>query len=146
MAHIAIVERRMKSGEVNLNVAEAGSGPPVIMLHGWPDSWHLWRSQILALAQSGHRVIAPDLRGFGESDCPEGVDEYSLSHLIGDVAAVVDEFGVERATVIGHDWGAALAWLVATFLPDRVERLAVVSVGHPVAFSSAGFRQKQLSW
>jgi pimeloyl-ACP methyl ester carboxylesterase len=141
-----IVERRVRVGDVELNVAEIGAGPPVILLHGWPDSWHLWRSQMHALAGSGHRVIAPDLRGFGESDHPQGVEEYSLHKIIGDVAGVMDEFGVQRAAVVGHDWGAALSWLVATFLPERVERLVAVSVGHPKSFTGAGLVQKQLSW
>ena len=146
MAEYEIIEHRLQLGDLTFNVAEAGSGPPVILLHGWPDSWHLWRSQMDALARSGHRVIAPDLRGFGQSDCPDDVDAYKLGHLIGDVVAVMDEFKIERAAVVGHDWGAAVAWLVATFMPERVERLVAVSVGHPRAFVGAGFIQKQLSW
>jgi pimeloyl-ACP methyl ester carboxylesterase len=141
-----IIERRVKLGDITLNVGESGSGPPVVLLHGWPDSWHLWRDQIDALTKSGHRVIAPDLRGFGESDCPDDVEEYGLGKLIGDVVAVMDECQVERAAVVGHDWGAALAWLIATFVPERVERLVAVSVGHPKAFAGAGLSQKQLSW
>jgi pimeloyl-ACP methyl ester carboxylesterase len=146
MADFEIVEHLVTVGELTFNVAEVGSGTPVILLHGWPDSWHLWREQMGALAQHGHRVIAPDLRGFGESDHPEAPEEYSMSKLIGDVVAIMDEFNIERASVVGHDWGAALAWLVATFVPERVERLVAVSVGHPQAFIAAGFHQKQLSW
>ena len=146
MADYKIIERRFKHGDLTFNVAEVGSGPPVILLHGWPDSWHLWRSQMDALARSGHRVIAPDLRGFGQSDCPDDVDAYGLAHLIGDVFALMDELKIERAAVVGHDWGAAVGWLVATFMPQRVERLVAVSVGHPRAFVGAGFIQKQLSW
>ncbi len=146
MADIDIIEHRIKVGDLTLNVAEAGSGDPVVLLHGWPDSWHLWREQIDALVRRGHRVIAPDLRGFGESDQPDKIEDYAMHVLIGDVAAIMDEFEVERAAVVGHDWGAALAWLVATFLPERVERLAVVSVGHPRAFAAAGLFQRQLSW
>jgi pimeloyl-ACP methyl ester carboxylesterase len=146
MAHYDIVEHRITLGDLNFNVAEVGSGDPVLLLHGWPDSWHLWRAQMEALARSGHRVLAPDLRGFGESDNPEAVSDYSLRHLIDDVTALLDHFGIERVKVVGHDWGAAVAWLFATFLPERVERLVAVSVGHPRAFSGAGFVQKQLSW
>jgi pimeloyl-ACP methyl ester carboxylesterase len=146
MADLEIVEHRVKVGDLTFNVAEVGAGDPVILLHGWPDSWHLWRDQMEALARSGHRVIAPDLRGFGESDCPEAVGDYSLRNLIGDVTAILDEFRIERAAVVGHDWGAAVAWLVATFVPERVQRLVAVSVGHPLSFSGAGFIQKQLSW
>jgi pimeloyl-ACP methyl ester carboxylesterase len=146
MVDVEIFEHQIHIGDLTFNVAEAGSGTPVILLHGWPDSWHLWRAQIESLVRSGHRVIAPDLRGFGQSAAPEAAGEYSLHLLISDVVAVMDEFKIERAAVVGHDWGAVLAWLVATFLPDRVERLVCVSVGHPQAFSGAGFVQKQLSW
>src|SRR5271170_4470920 len=97
MADVEIVEHRLRVGDLTFNVAEAGSGSPVILLHGWPDSWHLWHSQIDALVRSGHRVIAPDLRGFGESDCPAEVEAYDLIHLIGDVVAIMDEYQVERA-------------------------------------------------
>lgn len=146
MTDSEIVEHRVAIGELTFNVAEVGFGPAVLMLHGWPDSWHLWRDQMIALAHGGHRVVAPDLRGFGESDHPGGVDQYSLRHLISDVVGIMDAVKIERAMVVGHDWGAALAWLVATFVPERVERLAVVSVGHPKSFSAAGLAQKQLSW
>jgi pimeloyl-ACP methyl ester carboxylesterase len=146
MADFDIVEHHVRLGELTFNVAESGFGAPVVLLHGWPDSWHLWRGQIEALARSGHRVIAPDLRGFGQSDQPEAVEEYSLDKLIGDVAGIMDEFKIDRASVVGHDWGSALAWLVATFLAERVDRLAAVSVGHPKAFAGAGLSQKQLSW
>jgi pimeloyl-ACP methyl ester carboxylesterase len=146
MTDIDIIEHQISIGDLTFNVAEAGSGSPVILLHGWPDSWHLWRAQMIALARTGHRVIAPDLRGFGQSAAPDAVSDYSLGTLINDVVAIMDEFKVERARVVGHDWGAAVAWLVASFLPERVERLVAVSVGHPQAFSGAGFTQKQLSW
>ncbi len=146
MVDIDIIEHRLRVGELTFNVADAGSGSPVILLHGWPDSWPMWRHQMEALARNGHRVIAPDLRGFGQSDQPDAVEQYSLGNLIGDVTGILDELQIERASVVGHDWGAVLAWLVATFLPERVERLVAVSVGHPLAFSGAGFGQKQLSW
>lgn len=98
------------------------------------------------LARTGYRVIAPDLRGFGLSAAPQEVHDYSLRELINDVAGVMDEFEIERAAVVGHDWGAAVAWLVASFLPERVDRLVAVSVGHPKALWGAGLIQKQLSW
>lgn len=141
-----VSERRLTVNGVTLNVAEAGYGAPVLLLHGFPDSWQLWRHQIAALADSGFRVIAPDLRGFGESDKPESVDDYNLLNLVGDVAGLLDELEVHRSVVVGHDWGAALAWAFAAFVPDRVEKLVAVSVGHPEAFAGAGVEQKQLSW
>ena len=141
-------ERTVTTNGVTLNLAEAGpaDGRPVILLHGFPDSWHLWRHQIAALATAGYRVLAPDLRGFGRSDKPPAVEDYSLRATVGDVAGILDDAGIERATVVGHDWGAGLAWAVASYLPDRVERLAVVSVGHPHAVSAAGLTQRRLSW
>ena len=125
MADFEIVEHRVHVGELTFNVAEIGSGPPVILLHGWPDSWRLWREQMVALAQQGHRVIAPDLRGFGDSDHPEAVEEYSMSTLIGDVVAIMDEFRIERATVVGHDWGQR--WRGAERVAD--DRIGAVRLG-----------------
>ena len=141
-----VAERRVKVGDLTFNVADVGTGPPVLLLHGFPDSWHMWRHQIAELSRRGYRVIAPDLRGFGESDKPAEVEQYGLGHLIGDVSGILDVLEVERAVVVGHDWGAALAWLFTSFVPDRVEKLVAVSVGHPGAFGSAGLAQKQLSW
>src|SRR6266496_465326 len=136
----------VRSGDLRVNVATAGDGPPVVLLHGFPDSWRLWRHQIDALAASGHRVIAPDLRGFGESDRPSGVAAYPIDLLIGDVVSVYADAGVERAALVGHDWGAALAWQIAMRRPDLVDRLAVLSVGHFGAMAGAGLAQRRLSW
>ncbi len=141
-----VTERRMRVGQLTLNVAEVGSGAPVVLLHGFPDSWHLWRHQLDALARSGYRAIAPDLRGFGDSDKPEPVDQYALPLLVGDVTALLDALELERVDIVGHDWGSALAWALATLVPDRVKKLVAVSVGHPEAFAGAGLTQKQLSW
>ena len=141
-----VSEEMVDAGEVGLNVATAGEGRPVLLLHGFPDSWQLWSHQIEALAAAGHRVIAPDLRGFGRSDRPVGVEQYAVPRLVADVARVLDHVGVERADVVGHDWGAGLAWQVALHLPDRVDRLAVLSVGHSGAGVRAGTEQRRLSW
>lgn len=139
-------EHRFELGELSFNVAEAGSGPPVLLLHGFPDRWQLWRHQIAALAASGHQVIAPDLRGFGESDRPEEVDRYKMAHLVGDVLGLLDILGIERCAVVGHDWGAALTWTLAAVAPQRVDRLVAISVGHLQAFAAAGVAQRQRSW
>jgi len=141
----SVTERRLRAGGLAFNLAEAGDGPPVLLLHGFPDSWRLWRYQIPALAKAGHRVIAPDLRGFGETDRPAAVEDYKLRTLVNDVVGLLDALELDRAAVVGHDWGAALAWAVARFVPDRVTRLVVVSVGHPAAFA-AGLAQRRLSW
>jgi pimeloyl-ACP methyl ester carboxylesterase len=137
--------------KVEVNGAEfevdvAGDGPAVVLLHGWPDSHRLWRAQLPALQAAGFRTIAPDQRGMGESYAPEAVGDYALPTLVGDVVGIMDAVGIERAHVVGHDWGAAVAWGLASFLPDRVDRLVALSVGHPAAFRDAGIEQRQKSW
>jgi pimeloyl-ACP methyl ester carboxylesterase len=141
-----VAEQTLRINGLDFNVAEAGDGPPVLLLHGFPDSWRLWRHQISALADAGHRVIAPDLRGFGDSAKPEAVEAYRMRALVTDVVGVLDALGVERADVAGHDWGASLAWVLGMFVPDRVSRLAAVSVGHPRAYAAAGLEQWRASW
>ena len=131
---------------VGIHYEVTGEGSPVVLLHGFPDSGRLWRNQVPALAAAGHRVIVPDLRGYGESDKPEGVDQYNLLLLAGDVLGVLDAEGVEQAAVVGHDWGAALAWATASFAADRVERLVALSVGNPMAFAAVGYPQREKSW
>lgn len=132
--------------EVTLSVHDTGgTGPAVILLHGWPDRATLWTEQADALAAAGYRVIAPDLRGFGDSDRPEEVEHYAMGALRHDVLGVADALGVDRFALAGHDWGAVLGWTLA-LSTDRVTRYAAFSVGHPAAFASAGFGQKAMSW
>jgi pimeloyl-ACP methyl ester carboxylesterase len=142
---------RITSGDIELEVqvtdpAGGESAPAVLLLHGWPDSHDLWRHQVPALTAAGFRTIAPDLRGFGESGRPEGVEAYAVPNVLGDVAAILDGVGVERAHVVGHDWGAAVAWFLAAFMPERVDHLVALSVGHPLAFRGAGLPQREKSW
>lgn len=138
-----VTERRVRVGDVELNVAEAGVGTPVVLLlHGFPDSWHLWRHQIPVLAAAGHRVVAPDLRGLGLSDRPTAVADYALPALLGDVVGLLEVLGIEKVAVVGHDWGAVLGWALATAEPGCVTRLAVLSVGHPAARAKAGLAQQ----
>ncbi|MDQ3615541.1 MAG: alpha/beta hydrolase [Actinomycetota bacterium] len=141
-----VVERSVDANGIRFNVAEVGTGEPVVLLHGFPDSWHIWRHQMPVLAKAGFRVIAPDLRGFGRSARPVGVARYTMRTLVADVVSLLDTHSAERVSLVGHDWGAGLAWAVAAFVPDRVSRLAVVSVGHPKARIDAGLEQRQLSW
>jgi len=131
---------------VRIHYEVTGEGTPVVLLHGFPDSGRLWRHQVPALAEAGFRVIVPDQRGYGASDKPEGVDAYNLLHLVADVGAVLADAGVERAHVVGHDWGAAVAWVTATVAPAMVDHLAVLSVGHPATFRADGFEQYEKSW
>ena len=130
---------------VRIEYEVTGQGRPVVLLHGFPDSGRLWRHQVPALAEAGFQVIVPDLRGYGRSDKPEDVEAYNLMSLAGDVIAVLGDVGVDRAHVVGHDWGAALAWGMASLAPATVDHLAVLSVGHPATFRRT-FRQREKSW
>ena len=125
---------------------DEGAGDPVILLHGFPDTSAVWREQIPALVAAGYRVIAPDLRGRGQTDRPDGVAEYALSNSVADVAALMETLGLARAHIVGHDWGAAVAWLFAALQPQRVERLAVLSVGHPATRERPTLESLQKSW
>lgn len=148
MNDIVGTSHRIQTNNINVFVREAGpvDGPPVLLLHGWPDSSAMWRHQIAALSAKGFHVIAPDLRGFGESDKPANVDDYAFLTTIADITGVLEHFGITAFQVVGHDWGAFFAWALACFLPERVQRLAVLSVGHPTAFGAAGWEQKEKSW
>jgi pimeloyl-ACP methyl ester carboxylesterase len=130
----SLVSHRMVSVEpgVRLHVVEAGEGRPVVLLHGFPEFWYSWRKQILALAAAGHHVLAPDMRGYNLSDKPRGVHAYRLDRLAGDVARLLDAFDAARAVVVGHDWGALVAWWFAMLFPERIERLAILNVPHPL--------------
>ncbi len=142
----AVPTKTVAANGVNLSVIDEGEGVPVLFLHGFPDRGSMWHNQIDAVTAAGYRAIAPDLRGFGDSDAPDGIDQYGLFNLMGDVVRLLDALGVDKAHVVGHDWGAALAWITATFAADRVLSLTAVSVGHPSAFATAGVEQKQKSW
>jgi pimeloyl-ACP methyl ester carboxylesterase len=131
---------------VGIEYEVTGEGRPVILLHGFPDSGRVWRHQVPALAAAGFRVIVPDLRGYGRSDKPGDVAAYGMGALLADVIGVLDHAGADRAHVVGHDWGAAVAWALATFYPQRVDHLAALSVGHPSAFAAAGLAQREKSW
>ena len=118
---------------VRLHVVEAGppTGDPVILLHGFPEFWYGWRHQIAALAQAGRRVIVPDQRGYHWSDKPSAVSAYGIRHLIDDVRVLIDDTGRAQADVVGHDWGAVVAWTLAACAPDSVRRLGILNVPHP---------------
>jgi pimeloyl-ACP methyl ester carboxylesterase len=137
---------RVDVNGIGLEVQDGGDGFPVVLLHGWPDSHRLWRNQIGPMRAAGLRTIAPDLRGFGATDAPDDVAAYGLDRSIADVVGILDQLGVERTHVVGHDWGAPVAWLLATLMPERVERLVALSVGHPRAFGAAGLTQREKSW
>ncbi|HUY17519.1 MAG TPA: alpha/beta fold hydrolase [Acidimicrobiales bacterium] len=136
----------VENNGVRLRVNLQGEGPTILLLHGWPDTSALWDEVAPQLANAGYRVASPDLRGCGQSDKPSDVASYKMRHLVGDVASIIGAIGEEKVTLVGHDWGANLAWAVAAYHPELVERLCVVSVGHPTAFCSAGLEQQVKSW
>jgi len=144
----SLTHRHIDLGEVRLHIAEAGEGPLVLLLHGFPEMWYSWRHQIQDLAEHGFHVVAPDLRGTNLSDKPPNSRRYGLDTLAGDVAALITMLGEERAAVVGHDWGAAVGWWFAMRHPDRLTRLGILNVPHPERFwrSLRSFRQLRRSW
>ena len=131
---------------LNCSVRVDGDGPTVLLLHGWPDTVGPLGPGRARARRAGYRVAVPDLRGCGLSDKPDDVELYRMHHLIGDVAAIIDALEVEQVSLVGHDWGANLAWETAAYRPDLVQRLVAISVGHPTAFCSAGLSQQVKSW
>lgn len=123
-----VSHRTVDAGDVRLHVAEAGSGEPVVLVHGFPDLWFSWRRQLPALAQAGRRAIAPDMRGYGLSSAPADVEAYDVLTLAGDLVALLDALGLERAAFVGHDWGAQVVWQLARAHPERVGAVAAISV------------------
>jgi len=120
--------RHVTSCGHRIHVVEAGEGPPVVMVHGFPESWYSWRHQIKALADAGYRAMAIDVRGYGRSACPSAIDAYAMTALVGDVIEVINSTGDAPAVVIGHDWGAPIAWNTALLRPERVRAVAGLSV------------------
>jgi pimeloyl-ACP methyl ester carboxylesterase len=137
---------KVDSGGISLDVLVEGEGRPVILIHGFPDTKRLWSKVTPALVEAGFQVITYDQRGYGASDKPPEVDAYAIPFLAIDVTAVLDALGIERAHVVGHDWGAAVAWATASFAPDRVDHLVAMSVGHPSAFGIMDMSQREKSW
>jgi epoxide hydrolase 4 len=127
---------RIATNGITLHAVQAGpdDGPPVLLLHGFPETWSCWRDQIGPLAAAGYRVTAPDQRGYNRSDKPSRVADYGLDVLAADVVGLIDATGRPKATLVGHDWGGVVAWWVAITHPERVERLAILNAPHPVAF------------
>ncbi len=121
-------QRMIESNGIRLNIAEQGQGPLVLLCHGFPESWYSWRHQIGALADAGFHAVAPDMRGYGKSDRPEPIDQYTIFHLIGDLVGLLDALEAKTAVIVGHDWGASIAWQAARLRPDRFRAVAALSV------------------
>ena len=118
----------VETNGIRMHIAESGAGPLVFLCHGFPESWYSWRHQLQALAAAGFRAVAPDMRGYGQTDRPEAIDQYTLLHLTGDIVGLLDALGEKTAAIIGHDWGAPVAWHSALTRPDRFRAVAALSV------------------
>lgn len=132
----------VRVGGLDLAVHTAGEGPPVLLVHGFPDDHEVWERQVPALLSAGYRVIAPDTRGCGESAMPAREKDYRLDLLVADLVAVLDHFGIAKVGLVGHDWGAVIGWHLAIAHPERIDRYAALSVGHPMAYQRGGLMQK----
>lgn len=137
---------RIETNGIELQVQVSGSGPDVLLVHGYPDTHAVWRYQVPVLNAAGFRTIAPDLRGFGASDKPTELAQYELAEYVADLVGVLDDLDVQHAHVIGHDWGASLSVLLAGLHPERVDSLTTLSVGTPAAVVDAGLPQREKSW
>jgi pimeloyl-ACP methyl ester carboxylesterase len=127
-AHDDVSHRRLPSNGIGMHLAEAGSGPLVVLLHGFPELWYSWRHQLPALAAAGYHAVAPDLRGYGNSDASATDEGYAPSNLAADVIGLLDALGAEQAVLVGHDWGANIAWACGELFPERVAGLVALSV------------------
>lgn len=125
----------VQTNGITLHTVTAGpeDGPLVLLLHGFPEFWHGWQKQIGPLAEKGYRIVVPDLRGYNLSDKPQGIENYTLNLLRDDVTGLIDHFGRQSATIIGHDWGGAVAWYLAATKPQYVDKLIAVNIPHPKA-------------
>lgn len=138
----ALEHHTVPTNGIRLHVVQVGpaDGPLLILLHGFPECWYGWKHQLLPLADAGYRVWAPDQRGYNLSDKPRGIGAYGLDTLAADVVGLIDAAGRARAVVVGHDWGAAVAWWVAATYPERVERLVALNVPHPAVMKRYALR------
>ena len=123
-----INQRRVETNGISLNIAEQGEGPLVLMLHGFPESWYSWRHQFSALAEAGYHAVAPDMRGYGESDKPFEIEAYNQVEVVNDIIGLIPALGYETAVVFGHDWGAPTAWSCALNHADKVSAVGALSV------------------
>ncbi len=121
--------RFVKANGIKMHVAESGEGFPVVFCHGFPECWYSWRHQMKAVAEAGFRAIAPDQRGYGETECPEPIEAYTQRKLVGDIVGMLDALGEGRCVIVGHDWGGMVAWNAALMAPESIER--VIGINTP---------------
>lgn len=131
-------------GSVGLHYVEAGEGPLVVLLHGFPEFWYSWRHQLRDLADAGYRAVAPDMRGYNRSDKPEGLESYTREKLTGDVSGLIDHFGADEAVVVGHDWGGVVSWLFAMDYPEQLSGLAILNCPHPISMAEGMKKWSQM--
>nr|CAN65686.1 hypothetical protein VITISV_022460 [Vitis vinifera] len=123
------IEHRMVSvNGIKMHVAEKGQGPVVLFLHGFPELWYTWRHQIIAMASHGYHAVAPDLRGYSDSEAPASFTSYTCLHVVGDLIALIDYLGADKVFLVGHDWGAQIGWYMCLFRPDRVKAYVSLTV------------------
>ena len=123
-----VTHRIVETNGIRMHLAEMGTGPLVLLCHGFPELWYSWRHQLRALAEAGFRVVAPDMRGYGQTDRPEAIDQYTLFHMLGDIVGLLDALGAEQSVIAGHDWGATVAWHAVQLRPDRFRAVIGLSV------------------
>lgn len=124
----SVAHRTIATNGIHLHFVEQGEGPLIVLCHGFPESWYSWRHQLPALSAAGFRAVAVDMRGYGQSDRPESIDQYTLLHLVGDMVGLLDALGVQQAVIAGHDWGALVAWHAALLRPDRFRAVIALTL------------------
>jgi pimeloyl-ACP methyl ester carboxylesterase len=144
-------ESFIQTNGIRLHVVQAGpkSGVPVLLLHGFPETWRCWIRQVPALVEAGFRVILPDQRGYNLSEKPKGISKYHVNELVGDVLGLIDALDYEKVNLVGHDWGAIIAWMMAYRHPERLQRLGILNVPHPLVmrrFLLRDLEQMRRSW
>ncbi len=123
-----ITHRTIQTNGINMHIAEAGEGPLVLLIHGFPELWYSWRHQLPALAEAGYHAVAPDVRGYGDSDKPHEIEAYAMREMIADYLGLLEALGEEKAVIVGHDWGSMMAWTAAALHPERFPAVVGMSV------------------
>ncbi|MCI0818408.1 MAG: alpha/beta hydrolase, partial [Chloroflexi bacterium] len=144
-----ITHRTIQTNGINMHIAEAGEGPLVLLIHGFPELWYSWRHQLPALAEAGYHAVAPDVRGYGDTDKPPKIEDYAMREMVADYLGVLEHFGEDKAVIVGHDWGSMMAWTTAALHPERFRAVVGMSVPYlprgpvpPVQMMKAMFKDK----